>query len=289
MRQLKIQNQITVREGPALEKYLNDISKLKLLTADEETELARKTKQGDEAALAKLVNHNLRFVVSVAKQYQNQGLHLADLINEGNLGLIKAANRFDETKGFKFISYAVWWIRQAIMHALVEKSRLIRLPLNKVESYKKIYHELLHFLQDNQREPSIDELAELVDISKDDIRLIMKAADRPVSTDDTIGNDDDNTTLLQTIESNDEHTPDESLMSVSLKEEIKNTMSILHPKEIEILNCFFGLNDSTEMNLDDISERMGLTRERVRQIKDRALRRLRKTSLNSELRAYLGK
>ncbi|MBK8442431.1 MAG: sigma-70 family RNA polymerase sigma factor [Sphingobacteriales bacterium] len=289
MRQLKIQNQITVREGPALEKYLNDISKLKLLTADEETDLARKTKQGDEVALAKLVNHNLRFVVSVAKQYQNQGLHLADLINEGNLGLIKAANRFDETKGFKFISYAVWWIRQAIMHALVEKSRLIRLPLNKVESYKKIYHELLHFLQDNQREPSIDELAELVDISKDDIRLILKAADRPVSTDDTIGNDDDSTTLLQTIESNDEHTPDESLMSVSLKEEIKNTMSILHPKEIEILNCFFGLNDNAEMNLDDISERMGLTRERVRQIKDRALRRLRKTSLNSELRAYLGK
>lgn len=288
MRQLKIQNQITVREGPALEKYLNEISKLEPLSPDREVELAKRIKQGDQEALDELTTCNLRFVVSVAKQYQNQGLTLSDLINEGNMGLIKAAKRFDETRGFKFISYAVWWIRQSIMHALVENARMIRLPLNKVDSYKKINVILVRFLQEYQREPSTRELAELAEMNEKDVRMLLKMNSKHVSMDAPLTSDESSTAMINTIENNNETDPDEDLMNQSLREEVHNILNILNKREADILSCYFGLHNERNMSLEDIGDRFGLTRERVRQIKERAIRRLRKTSMSRDLRSYLG-
>ncbi len=288
MRQLRIQNQITVREGPALDKYLNEISKLNPLSAEEEVELAVRIKQGDEEALNKLTTANLRFVVSVAKQYQNQGLTLSDLINEGNMGLIKAAKKFDETRGFKFISYAVWWIRQAIMSSLVENARMIRLPLNKVDSYKKINQELVKFLQHNQREPSPAELSELTDISEKDVRMLLKISSKHLSMDAPMSSDESSSSMIEVLENHNEDEPDENLMSLSLKEEVRNALSVLNPREAEIISYYFGLDKERSMSLEEIGEHMDLTRERVRQIKEKAIRRLRKTSLSRDLKGYLG-
>ncbi len=288
MKQLKIQHQITNRDSISLDKYLQDISKLELLTPEEEVTLARRIKEGDEEALNKLTKSNLRFVVSVAKQYQNQGLQLIDLINEGNVGLIKAAKRFDETKGFKFISYAVWWIRQAIMQALVEQSRMVRLPLNKVDAYQKVQKALLKFLQQNERRPSARELSELTGLSTKDIRELLKINNRHISIDQpSAGDDDDGATLLNTLESN-EGNPDTDLLSESLKDEVRDVLAILSRRECDIIISYFGLNGSSPMSLEDIALRFGLTRERVRQIKERAIRRLRKGSKSKELKAYLG-
>ncbi|MCB0516864.1 MAG: sigma-70 family RNA polymerase sigma factor [Chitinophagales bacterium] len=288
MQQLKITQQITLREGLALEKYLNEISKLHPLSPDEEASLARKIRAGDEEAVKKLTVHNLRFVVSVAKQYQGQGLPLADLINEGNMGLIKAAGRFDETRGFKFISYAVWWIRQAIIQAIVENARLIRLPLNKVESYKKMYTALNEFLQKNQREPSLSELADLMQISVDDVAVLLNISAKHRSTDEPLGNDEDNLTLISTIKNESDEVDDE-LSHESLRTEIRLILDKLNHRERDILTCFYGLNENQmSMSVGDIGIRFGLTQERVRQIKDKAIRRLRKSSLSKELRAYLG-
>lgn len=287
MRQLRIQNQITVREGPALDKYLNDISKLNPLSAEEEVELAIKIKAGDREALNKLTTANLRFVVSVAKQYQNQGMTLSDLINEGNLGLIKAASKFDETRGFKFISYAVWWIRQSIMASLVENSRMIRLPLNKVDSYKKVNNTLVKFLQENQREPSIHELAELTDMNEKDIRLLLKMNTKHVSMDAPVGSDESSSPMADLLE-NENNVPDDSLMSQSLKKEVHNALAMLNDRESEILGFYFGIKNERPLSLEEIGDCMGLTRERVRQIKEKAIRRLRKTSISSDLKGYLG-
>jgi len=288
MRQLRIQNQITVREGPALDKYLNEISKLNPLSAEEEVELAVRIKQGDEAALNKLTTANLRFVVSVAKQYQNQGLTLSDLINEGNMGLIKAAKKFDETRGFKFISYAVWWIRQAIMSSLVENARMIRLPLNKVDSYKKINQELVKFLQHNQREPSPSELSEITGISEKDVRMLLKISSKHLSMDAPMSSDESSSSMIEVLENRNEDEPDGDLMSQSLKDEVRNALSVLNDRESEIIAYYFGLEKERSMSLEEIGEQMGLTRERVRQIKEKAIRRLRKTSLSRDLKGYLG-
>lgn len=288
MRQLKIHHQITVREGPALDKYLNDISKHNPLSAEQEVELALRIKAGDDDALNELCVANLRFVVSVAKQYQNQGLTLSDLINEGNMGLIKAARKFDETRGFKFISYAVWWIRQSIMSALVENSRMIRLPLNKVDSYKKINQELGKFLQENQRDPSAAELAELVGMSEKDIRMLLKINSRHVSVDAPLSSESDSSAMIDVLETDNVPTPDNDLMSQSLVDEVKNVLANLGPRESEILKYYYGLNGKRALSLEEIGEVMGLTRERVRQLKEKAIRRLRKTSVGRDLKSYLG-
>lgn len=288
MRQLRIQNQITVREGPALDKYLNEISKLNPLSAEEEVELAIRIKQGDQTALDKLTTANLRFVVSVAKQYQNQGLTLSDLINEGNMGLIKAAKKFDETRGFKFISYAVWWIRQSIMSSLVENARMIRLPLNKVDSYKKINQELVKFLQKNQREPSANELSDLTGLSVKDIRLLLKITSKTVSMDAPMSSDESSSSMIEVLENVNEDEPDEELMGQSLKDEVKNALAVLNDRESEIISYYFGLGKERSMSLEEIGEKMDLTRERVRQIKEKAIRRLRKTTLSRDLKSYLG-
>jgi len=288
MRQLRIQNQITVREGPALEKYLNEISKLNPLPAEEEVECAKKILLGDRAALEKLTTANLRFVVSVAKQYQNQGLSLSDLINEGNMGLMKAATKFDHTKGFKFISYAVWWIRQSIMSALVESSRVIRLPLNKVDSYKKINHALTRFLQEHQREPNVEELAELTEMKEKDIRMLQKIKTKMVSMDAPVSSDESSSPMIDILENPNEVGPDGRLMDISLKDEVNNALAVLNERESEIIAYYFGLNYDRSMSLEEIGETLGLTRERVRQIKEKAIRRLRKTSLSRELKSYLG-
>jgi len=287
MRQLKIHHQITVREGPALDKYLNDISKHNPLSAEKEVELAQKIKRGDHDALDELCVANLRFVVSVAKQYQNQGLSLSDLINEGNMGLIKAAHKFDETRGFKFISYAVWWIRQSIMSALVENARMIRLPLNKVDSYKKINQALAKFLQINQREPSVSELSEIVEMSEKNVRMLLKINSRHVSVDAPLSSDSDSSSMIDVLETDHMPTPDNDLMSQSLVDEVKHVLANLHPRESEILGYYYGLNGQRALSLEEIGETMGLTRERVRQIKEKAIRRLRKTSVGVDLKNYL--
>ncbi len=288
MRQLKINTQITNRDSLALEKYLQEISKLDLLTPEQEVELAQRIKTGDEEALMQLTRANLRFVVSVAKQYQNHGLQLSDLINEGNVGLIKAAKRFDETKGFKFISYAVWWIRQSIMQALVEQSRMVRLPLNKVDAYQKVNRELTKFLQTNQREPSAHELAKLCDMKVKDVKELLKISSKHVSTDAPLDENEDSTTLGSTLRANREEGPDNTLMSESLNKEIKEALSVLSKREADIIHSYFGLDGNGAMSLEDIAFRFDLTRERVRQIKERAIRRLRKTSRSKSLKAYLG-
>ncbi len=288
MRQLKITNKITARESLALDKYLNDIGKITMLTADEEAELARRIREGDQAALERMTKANLRFVVSVAKQYQNQGLSLSDLINEGNVGLIKAAKRFDETKGFKFISYAVWWIRQSILQAIVEYSRIVRLPLNKVGSYNKVNEAHLSFIQEFEREPTHEELAELLNLKPKEISNMLKGGRKHLSFDAPISSDEGSSTMLDVMTFDMVDSPDDKLMKQSLKDEVKHGLSLLSPREVEVLCSYYGLNGNKSLTLEEIGELYGLTRERVRQIKERAIRRLRKSYNRNALRSYLG-
>lgn len=288
MRQLKITNKITSRESLALDKYLTDIGKISLLSAEEEAALARRIREGDQEALDKLTRANLRFVVSVAKQYQNQGLSLPDLINEGNVGLMKAARRFDETKGFKFISYAVWWIRQSILQAIVEYSRIVRLPLNKVGSYHKINGAFRSFVQEFEREPTNEELAELLNITAKDVANVLKGNTRHISVDAPVSSEEGSATMLDFITTGDEDLPDNQLMEESLKEEVQQGLSILSPREVEVLSTYYGLNGYKALTLEEIGDLYGLTRERVRQIKERAIRRLRKSYNRNTLRSFLG-
>jgi RNA polymerase primary sigma factor len=287
MRQLKISKQITNRESQSLDKYLQEIGKVDLLTADEEVELAKRIKEGDQIALEKLTKANLRFVVSVAKQYQNQGLSLGDLINEGNLGLIKAAQRFDETRGFKFISYAVWWIRQSILQALAEQSRIVRLPLNRVGSLNKISKTFSELEQKYEREPSPEELAEVLDVTTAEVVDTMKISGRHVSMDAPFVQGEENS-LLDVLENDSEQTPDSGLMNDSLRREVQRALSTLTQREADVITLYFGLNGEHAMTLEEIGEKFNLTRERVRQIKEKAIRRLRHTSRSKALKPYLG-
>jgi RNA polymerase primary sigma factor len=287
MRQLKITNKITSRESLALDKYLNDIGKIPLVSIDEEAELARRIRMGDEAALEKLTEANLRFVVSVAKQYQNQGLTLSDLINEGNVGLMKAARRFDETKGFKFISYAVWWIRQSILQSIVEHSRLVRMPLNKMGSYNKVNEAYIGFIQEFEREPTNEELGELLDMTPREVANMLHSNTRHVSVDANIGGEDSDATMLDLMMVPGEVMPDQSLLDESLCEEVKQGLSILSEREKEVISAYYGLNQSNAWTLEEIGDYYGLTRERVRQIKERAIRRLRKSYNTEEMKSYL--
>lgn len=286
MRQLKITQSITNRESQSLDKYLHEIGKVDLITAEEEVILAQKIREGDQAALERLTKTNLRFVVSVAKQYQNQGLTLGDLINEGNLGLIKAAKRFDETKGFKFISYAVWWIRQSILQAIAEQSRIVRLPLNQVGSLSKISKAFSKLEQEYEREPSPEELADMLETTVDKISDTLSNSGRHVSMDAPFVQGEENT-LLDVLENSDPET-DSSLINESLSEEIRRSLSTLTDREREIVVLFFGLGSSQPLSLEEIGEKFNLTRERVRQIKDKALQRLRHTSRSKILKSYLG-
>ena len=288
MRQLKITNKITSRESVSLDKYLNDISKIEMLNAEEEAVLAKKIREGDKDALERMTEANLRFVVSVAKQYQNQGLSLSDLINEGNVGLMKAAKRFDETRGFKFISYAVWWIRQSILQAIVEYSRIVRLPLNKVGSYNKVNEAYISFVQEFEREPSNEELAELLDVKPKDVVTMLKSNSRHVSFDAPVGGEEGDATMIDLMVFKDQVDPDNNLMEESLKGEVKEGLNILSPREVEVLSSYFGLNNHKSLTLEEIGELYGLTRERVRQIKERAIRRLRKSVNRNALKSYLG-
>ncbi len=287
MRQLKISKQITNRESQSLDKYLQEIGKVDLLTPDEEVDLAKRIRDGDQLALEKLTKANLRFVVSVAKQYQNQGLSLGDLINEGNLGLIKAGQRFDETRGFKFISYAVWWIRQSILQALAEQSRIVRLPLNRVGSLNKISKTFSELEQKYEREPSPDELAEVLDVSTSEVVDTMKISGRHISMDAPFIQGEDNR-LLDVLENDNEETPDSGLMNDSLRREVQRALSTLTQREADVISFYFGLNGEHAMTLEEIGERFNLTRERVRQIKEKAIRRLRHTSRSKALKPYLG-
>ncbi|HEY0895327.1 MAG TPA: RNA polymerase sigma factor RpoD/SigA [Sphingobacteriaceae bacterium] len=286
MRQLKITQSITNRESQSLDKYLHEIGKVDLITAEEEVILAQKIREGDQAALERLTKTNLRFVVSVAKQYQNQGLTLGDLINEGNLGLIKAAKRFDETKGFKFISYAVWWIRQSILQAIAEQSRIVRLPLNQVGSLSKISKAFSKLEQEYEREPSPEELADTLETTVDKISDTLSNSGRHVSMDAPFVQGEENT-LLDVLENNDPNT-DSTLINESLSEEIKRSLATLTEREREIIVLFFGLSTNHPLSLEEIGEKFNLTRERVRQIKDKALQRLRHTSRSKILKSYLG-
>ncbi|MBK9732903.1 MAG: sigma-70 family RNA polymerase sigma factor [Chitinophagaceae bacterium] len=287
MRQLKITQQITARDNDSLEKYLQEIGKMSLITPEEEVSLARKIRMGDQSALEKMTKANLRFVVSVAKQYQHQGLSLSDLINEGNIGLIKAAQRFDESKGFKFISYAVWWIRQSILQALVEQSRMVRLPLNKVGSLSKLNKIMIHFEQQHEREPSHDELADIMNVSAKEITEMMKGAGKHLSMDAPIKENEEGT-MIEFYQDSDSKPVDEDLAKESLKKDIKRVLSTMNKRDADIVSCFFGVNGELPMNLDEIGQRFGLTRERVRQIKEKAIRRLRKLKSARTLRTYLG-
>lgn len=287
MRQLKITKSITNRETASLDKYLQDIGKEGLITAEEEVELARKIKAGDQKALEKMVNANLRFVVSVAKQYQNQGLSLPDLINEGNLGLIKAARRFDETRGFKFISYAVWWIRQSILQALAEQSRIIRLPLNQVGSLNKIKKASSRLEQQYERAPSSDEIAEKLDVPEHKIDTAMKITTRYISTDAPLKTDEDMMFLDSYIPDEAEDT-DDNLIRESLGREIQRSLATLSDKERQVINMYYGIGMSHNLTLEEIGAKFDLTRERVRQIKEKAIRRLKHTSRSRLLKAYLG-
>lgn len=288
MRQLKITNKITSRESLALDKYLTDIGKIPLLTAEEEAELSRRIKEDDQEALDKLTRANLRFVVSVAKQYQNQGLSLADLINEGNVGLMKAAKRFDETKGFKFISYAVWWIRQSILQAIVEYSRMVRIPLSKVGSYHKFNAAHTSFVQKFEREPTDEEMAELLDISVKEVANIIKSNNRHVSMDAPISSDEGSASMIDFMTSGDEDMPDSELMEQSIREEVLEGLSILSPREVEVLSTYYGLDGNKPLTLEEIGDLFDLTRERVRQIKERAIRRLRKSYNRNAMKSFLG-
>ncbi len=284
---MKITKQYTNRESQSLDKYLQEIGKVDLLTPEQEIELARRIKNGDQKALDQLVKANLRFVVSVAKQYQNQGLSLGDLINEGNLGLIKAAKRFDETRGFKFISYGVWWIRQSILQALAEQSRIVRLPLNRVGQLNKISKAYSNLEQEYEREPSATELAKELDMDLTDVSDTLKISARHVSMDAPFATGDDNR-LLDVLSNDSQPAPDASLMSDSLKNEIERALSTLTDREAEVIKLYFGLNKEHSLTLEEIGEKFNLTRERVRQIKEKAIRRLRHASRSKNLKAYLG-
>lgn len=284
---MKITKQYTNRESQSLDKYLQEIGKVDLLTPEQEIELARRIKNGDQKALDQLVKANLRFVVSVAKQYQNQGLSLGDLINEGNLGLIKAAKRFDETRGFKFISYGVWWIRQSILQALAEQSRIVRLPLNRVGQLNKISKAYSNLEQEYEREPSATELAKELDMEITDVSDTLKISARHVSMDAPFATGDDNR-LLDVLSNDSQPAPDASLMSDSLKNEIERALSTLTEREAEVIKLYFGLNKEHSLTLEEIGEKFNLTRERVRQIKEKAIRRLRHASRSKNLKAYLG-
>ena len=286
MRQLKITKSITNRESASLDKYLQEIGREELITVEEEVELAQRIRKGDRTALEALTRANLRFVVSVAKQYQNQGLSLPDLINEGNLGLIKAAEKFDETRGFKFISYAVWWIRQSILQALAEQSRIVRLPLNQVGSLNKISKALSKFEQEHERRPSPDELAELMEMSVDKVSETMKVSGRHISMDAPFVEGEDNT-LLDVIVNDDSPMADRTLVNESLAREIDRALSILSEREKQIVEMFFGIK-GPERTLEEIGDEFNLTRERVRQIKEKAIRKLRANNKNKLLRSYLG-
>lgn len=286
MRQLKITKSITNRESASLDKYLQEIGKEDLITVEEEVELAQRIKKGDQRALEKLTRANLRFVVSVAKQYQNQGLSLPDLINEGNLGLIKAAEKFDETRGFKFISYAVWWIRQSILQALAEQSRIVRLPLNQVGSLNKINKALAKFEQENERKPTSYELSTKLDIPPEKVADTLRVSGRHVSVDAPFVSGEENN-LLDVLENQDSPPADTTLMSESLSREIERAIATLTEREHDIIKYFFGIN-CQEMTLEEIGGEFGLTRERVRQIKEKAIRRLRHTSRSKLLKSYLG-
>ena len=286
MRQLKITKSITNRESASLDKYLQEIGREELITVEEEVELAQRIKKGDQEALDKLTRANLRFVVSVAKQYQNQGISLPDLINEGNLGLIKAAEKFDETRGFKFISYAVWWIRQSILQALAEQSRIVRLPLNQVGSLNKINKALSQFEQQYERQPSPDELAEMLDIPREKIADTLRVSGRHVSVDAPFVDGEDNS-LLDVLVNNDSPNADKGLVNESLNTEIERALSTLTERERDIVKYFFGIG-CQEMTLEEIGEKFGLTRERVRQIKEKAIRRLRHSARSKLLKSYLG-
>lgn len=287
MKQLKITKQITNRESQSLEKYFQEISKVDMITAEEEVQLARRIREGDQVALEKLAKANLRFVVSVAKQYQNSSMTLGDLINEGNLGLIKAASRFDETRGFKFISYAVWWIRQSIMQALAEQSRIVRLPLNRVSSLNRISRTFSELEQKYQRDPSADELAEVLEVSSDEVSENMKFSNRQVSMDAPFVTGEGNS-LLDVLEDDQIDSTDSDLMVDSLRKEVQRALSTLTPRESEVISNYYGLQGEHSMTLEEIGERYGLTRERVRQIKEKATKKLRHSSRSGMLKAYLG-
>ncbi len=287
MRQLKITKSITNRDSASLDKYLQEIGREELITAEDEVELARKIRQGDQRALEKLVKANLRFVVSVSKQYQNQGLTLPDLINEGNLGLIKAAQRFDETRGFKFISYAVWWIRQSILQAIAEQARIVRLPLNQVGSLNRINKAFSKLEQKFEREPSADEIAEILEIGEDKVFDSMKIAGRHVSVDAPFRDDEDGN-LLDVLANHDTPNSDLQLMTESLQREINRSLSTLTDKEQDVIKMFFGIGLVHPLSLEEIGEKFNLTRERVRQIKEKAIRRLRHSSRSNLLKTYLG-
>lgn len=287
MRQLKIVRQVTNRESLSLDKYLFEIGKVDLLTAEEEVILARQIKEGDKDALNKLVRGNLRFVVSVAKQYQNQGLSLPDLINEGNLGLIKAAKRFDETRGFKFISYAVWWIRQSILQALAEQARIVKLPLNKIGSINKVNKAFTALEQKFEREPSVDELAEVLQLAPKDVRDALKNSGRHVSMDAPLSSDDD-TTMYDILAVNELPMPDRSLLNDSLRKEIERVLNTLTDRESDIIRLYFGIDGTHPHTLEEVGEKLDLTRERVRQIKEKALKKLKQTTRSNLLKSYLG-
>ena len=286
MRQLKITKSITNRESASLDKYLQEIGKEDLITVEEEVELAQRIRKGDQKALEKLTRANLRFVVSVAKQYQNQGLSLPDLINEGNLGLIKAAEKFDETRGFKFISYAVWWIRQSILQALAEQSRIVRLPLNQVGSLNKINKAFSRFEQENERRPSPEELADSLDLPAEKVADTLRVSGRHISVDAPFVEGEDNS-LLDVLVNDDSPIADRTLINESLSTEVERALSTLTERERDIIKLFFGIN-TQEMTLEEIGEKFGLTRERVRQIKETAIRRLRHSSRSKLLKTYLG-
>ena len=288
MRQLKITKQITNRETASLDMYLQDIGRVELITADEEVVLAQKIKQGDQLALDKLVKANLRFVVSVSKQYQNQGLSLPDLINEGNMGLIKAAQRFDETRGFKFISYAVWWIRQSILQALAEQSRIVRLPLNKIGAINKINKTFAKLEQELEREPIAEEISEILDILPADIRDIMRNQMRHMSMDAPLGNLEDGGSMYELLENKHEAAPDNDLIIESLRSEINRALTALTAREADVVRLYYGLSGSHSHSLEEIGEKFELTRERVRQIKEKAVRRLKHASRSKFLMGYLG-
>jgi RNA polymerase primary sigma factor len=287
MRQLKITKQVTNRDTPSLDKYLQEIGRVELISPEDEVLLARKIKAGDNEALKKLVKANLRFVVSVAKQYQNQGITLPDLINEGNLGLMKAAQRFDETRGFKFISYAVWWIRQAILQALAEQSRIVRLPVNKIGSINRINRAFARLEQTFEREPSSQEIAEMLEMIPEDVKEALKTNGRTVSMDAPISSEEDNT-MYDVIPSNDAPSPDKNLINESLAYEIERALCTLSPRESKVLKLYFGLGMKHPFTLEEIGEELSLTRERVRQIKEKAIKRIQFTTRCRILKSYLG-
>jgi RNA polymerase primary sigma factor len=287
MRQLKISKQITNRESQSLDKYLQEIGKVDLITAEVEVELAKRIREGDQMALEKLTKANLRFVVSVAKQYQNNGLTLGDLINEGNLGLIKAAKRFDEKRGFKFISYAVWWIRQCIMQALAEQSRIVRLPLNRVGSLSKISRTFSELEQKFQREPSTEEVAENIGVTNEEVIANLRVSGRHLSMDAPFAQGEDGS-LLDVLSDANGSNPEQQLLTDSLTQEVQRALSTLTTRESEVIGLYFGLNNNASMTLEEIGEKYNLTRERVRQIKEKATRRLRHTSRSATLKTYLG-